>query len=400
MATYLYGTVYFQDLVAGTLQQVPDGRYAFTYDRSYLDAGQPPIAYTLARDIAPIYSPGLHSFLDNLVAEGWLARAQARSLGINTADWFGRLLAFGSDCPGAVSVIDPRPTHEPDLQEGSAEEIAALTNRASISGVQPKLFALRDGGAYRPAHTGERSTHIAKLSSGELAEIVELEYLTTTAATALLPEDETVEVEVAPIDGIQGSCLLVRRFDRTATGGKIHFEEFNQLFGRPADAKYEGSYGEMARFILANQREQREQDVDRLFRRILACILLGNNDAHAKNFGLLYTGNGFRLAPFYDIVAAALYDRFKDGSLALKIGAGANPRGLASLGPKHLSTLATSFELSENALTLAVGDLKRRLPAALRAIGQSPIGSAELKQKLETFMRKQWNGTFDLIGKR
>jgi serine/threonine-protein kinase HipA len=400
MAIYLYGTVYFQDLVAGTLQQVPDGRYAFTYDRSYLDAGQPPIAYTLARDIAPIYSPELHSFFDNLVAEGWLARAQARSLGINTADQFGRLLAFGRDCPGAVSVIDPRPTHEPDLQEGSAEEIAALTNRASISGVQPKLFALRDGGSYRPAHTGERSTHIAKLPSGELAEIVELEYLTTTAATALLPEDETVEVEVAPIDGIQGSCLLVRRFDRTATGGKIHFEEFNQLFGRPADAKYEGSYGEMARFILANQREQREQDVDRLFRRILACILLGNNDAHAKNFGLLYTGNGFRLTPFYDIVAAALYDRFKDGSLALKIGAGANPRGLASLGPKHLSTLATSFELSENALTLAVGDLKRRLPAALRAIGESPIGSAELKQKLETLMRKRWNGTFDLIGKR
>ena len=60
-----------------------------------------------------------------------------------------------------------------DLQEGSAEEIAALTNRASISGVQPKLFALRDGGSYRPAHTGERSTHIAKLPSGELAEIVE-----------------------------------------------------------------------------------------------------------------------------------------------------------------------------------------------------------------------------------
>jgi len=67
----------------------------------------------------------------------------------------------------------------------------------------------------------------------------------------------------------------------------------------------------MANFILANQTTQREQDVDRLFRRVLACILLGNNDAHAKNFGLLYTEEGFRLAPFYDIVAAALYDRFK-----------------------------------------------------------------------------------------
>jgi serine/threonine-protein kinase HipA len=400
MATYPYGTVYFRNVVAGTLQQVPDGRYAFTYEKSYLDAGQPQIAFTLAHDTAPIYSPGLPPFFDNLVAEGWLARAQARALGINAADRFGRLLAFGRDCPGAVSVHDPRPTHEPDLQEGSAEEIAALTNRASISGVQPKLFALREGDSYRPARTGEQSTHIAKLSSGELAGIVELEFLTTIAAATLLPEDEIAKVEIEPIAGIQGSCLLVRRFDRIAAGEKIHFEEFNQLFGRPAEAKYEGSYGEMAKFILANQRAQRELDVDRLFRRILACIVLGNNDAHAKNFGLLYTGDGFRLAPFYDIVAAALYDQYKDASLALKIGAGAYPRGLASLGPKHLSALATSFELSENALGLAVADLRRRLPAAFRAVRESAVGNAALKEKLVMYMEKRWNGTFDSIGRR
>src|SRR6266404_517795 len=128
MATYLYGTVYFQEQIAGTLQQVPDGRFTFTYEVSYLDAGHPQIAYTLARNIAPIYSPNLPAFFDNLVAEGWLARAQARALGINADDRFGRLLAFGRDCPGAISVTDPRPTQEPDLQEGSAEEIAALTN--------------------------------------------------------------------------------------------------------------------------------------------------------------------------------------------------------------------------------------------------------------------------------
>jgi serine/threonine-protein kinase HipA len=400
MATYLYGTVYFQELIAGTLQQVPDGRFTFTYEKSYLDAGYPQIAYTLTLNTAPIYSPDLPAFFDNLVAEGWLAHAQARALGINASDRFGRLLAFGRDCPGAVSVTDPRPTREPDFQDGSAEEIAALTNRASISGVQPKLFALRDGDSYRPARTGEQSTHIAKLPSGELADIVELEYLTTIAAAALLPEDEIVKAEVASVAGIQGSCFLVRRFDRLATGEKIHFEEFNQLFGRPAEAKYEGSYGEMAKFILANQRAQREIDVDRLFRRILACIVLGNNDAHAKNFGLLYTNDGFRLAPFYDIVAAALYDRYKDSSLALKIGSGANPRGLASLVPEHLSALATSCGLSEKALTLAVADLRRHLPAAVRAVNEAAVGSAGLKEKLVTYMGKRWNRTFDSIGKR
>jgi serine/threonine-protein kinase HipA len=400
MAINLFGTVYFRESVAGTLQQVPDGRYAFTYDKTYIESGRPQIAHTLPRIIAPQYSSGLPAFFDNLVAEGWLARTQARALGIAPEDRFARLLAFGRDCPGAVSVTDPRPTREPDLKEGTTEEIAALTNRASISGVQPKLFAIREGDAYRPAHTGEWSTHIAKLPSGELPDIVEIEYLTTLAATALLPDDQIVDVEVAPIRGIDGASLLVKRFDRTPEGDKVHFEEFNQLFGRPSEAKYEGSYGDMAKFILANQAMQREQDVDRLFRRVLVCILLGNNDAHAKNFALLYTENGFRLAPFYDIVAAALYDRFKGSPLALKIGAGTNPRSLAGISDKHLAILAESFGLTKPAMVLAVSDLKRRLATATKKIDQASAGSAALKEKLKTFIGKRWNGTFDSIGKR
>jgi serine/threonine-protein kinase HipA len=156
----------------------------------------------------------------------------------------------------------------------------------------------------------------------------------------------------------------------------------------------------MAKFILANQSTQREQDIDRLFRRVLACILLGNNDAHSKNFGLLYTENGFRLAPFYDIVAAALYEQFKGSPLALKIGEGANPRGLGGITDKHLIILADSFGLTKPALVLAVADLKRRFSRAIEKIDEAAAGSATLKEKLKTFMGKRWNGTFESIGKR
>ena len=381
------------------LEQVPDGRFAFTYATSYLDSGGPQMAFTLPRQQDPHYSFGLHSFFDNLVAEGWLARAQARALGIRADDRFARLLAFGLDCPGAVSVVDPRPATTPDLTLGTVEEIAALTNRASISGVQPKLFAVRKGGKFGPAQRGEPSTHIAKLPSAELEGLVELEYLTTRAAAALLPDDQIVPVEVATVEKVHGPCLLVQRFDRTPEGAKIHFEEFNQLLGRPSEAKYEGSYGEMAAFILANQQRQREQDVDRLFRRVLVCILLGNNDAHAKNFALLYTPEGFRLAPFYDIVAASVYPRFRRSGLALKIVNGTNPHSLSDIGAKHLSLLAKSFELNDVALRLAVADLRRQLPAAEAAIQESPAGASQWKKKLVELLRKRWNGTFDSIGK-
>jgi serine/threonine-protein kinase HipA len=399
MAINLYGTVYFQDELAGTLEQIPDGRYSFTYNPDYIAAGQPQIAHTLFRRFAPLYSPSLHPFFDNLIAEGWLAKAQARALGIRGDDRFARLLAFGADCPGAVSIRDPRPARAPNLNVGTREEIAALANRASISGVQRKLLAVRTEKGFRPAAAGELSTHIAKLPSPNLSELVDLEFLTTAAAKTLLPDDEIVDLELAEVENIQGRCMLVRRFDRTPSGDKIHFEEFSQLLDRPADAKYEGAYGEMAEFMLHHQQYRREEDVDRLFRRILVCILLGNNDAHMKNFGLLYTTEGFRLAPFYDVVAAALYPEYK-GSLALRLGAGENPRDLAALGPRHLSALTDSFKLSPSALKLAVADLSRRLPVAVRALEASAQGSRALREKLIVFMRKRWNGTFNSIGKQ
>jgi serine/threonine-protein kinase HipA len=140
--------------------------------------------------------------------------------------------------------------------------------------------------------------------------------------------------------------------------------------------------------------------VDRLLRRVLVCILLGNNDAHAKNFGEIYTAEGLRLAPFYDIVAATLYDRFKDTTLALRIGTGVNPRNVSGLTGKHVKSLASSFGLSDAALKLSVANLGRRLTATNEAIEKSAVGSAALKKKLREYMRKRWNGTFESIGKQ
>jgi serine/threonine-protein kinase HipA len=155
----------------------------------------------------------------------------------------------------------------------------------------------------------------------------------------------------------------------------------------------------MAEFIRAHQTQQREMDIDRLFRRVLVCILLGNNDAHLKNFALLYTPEGFRLGPFYDIVAPSVYPRFRRTGLALKITPGTNPHSLSDIGPKHLSLLAKSFGLSNAALELAVSDLTRHLGAAQDVVRQSEFGSTHLKKQLIDLMGKRWNGTFASIGK-
>src|SRR5580658_7909721 len=193
MAASLWGKVYYGNAYAGELRQEPGGRCVFTYDPTYLEDQRPTIAFTLPRTNAPyICEAGLHPFFDNLVAEGWLRNAQARALRIDPTNRFALLLAFGHDCAGAVSVIDPAPPPESNVDLGDPASTAALVSRASLSGAQAKLLAVKNGRRYRPASRSETSHFIAKLPSGTHPNIVENEYITTEASRALLPDDRTV----------------------------------------------------------------------------------------------------------------------------------------------------------------------------------------------------------------
>src|SRR5580698_4467916 len=138
MAEALWGKVYYDDSsFAGQLRQEPGGRCVFTYDPTYLAQGKPAIAFTLPRQAEPhICEQGLHPFFDNLVAEGWLRNAQARALKVDPNNRFALLHAFGHDCAGAVSIIDPAPANEPSIDLGDPTATAALASRSSLSGVQ------------------------------------------------------------------------------------------------------------------------------------------------------------------------------------------------------------------------------------------------------------------------
>jgi len=398
MAAMLWGKIYYYDLFAGELRQEPGGRCVFTYDPAYLEAKQSAVAFTLPLQSAPhICEQGLHPFFDNLAAEGWLRNAQARALKADPNDHFALLLAFGRDCAGAVSVIDPAPLTEPTIDIGDPMAVAALTSRASLSGIQPKLLAVREGRGYRPVRRDESSTFIAKLPSGALRDIVENEYLTTKACRALLPDDAIVAPAIAPLEGIKERALIVPRFDRLRSGAKRHFEEFNQLFGkRSGDDKYEASYDDMAAFILTTP-GCAPADAWRLFRRVLVCFLTGNTDAHLKNFAMFHTADGLRLTPAYDLVAAALYPEYR--TLALAIGNAAK-LPLEALRPKHLVALARAFRLDDALVTEAVQRLDRRRKAAEQEVTQAAarIGETALGESLLDMMERRWNGSFKSIG--
>jgi serine/threonine-protein kinase HipA len=397
MARTLWGKIYLKDIYAGRLQEEPGGRCVFTYDPTYLERERPAaIAHTLPLRAEPYVSErGLHPFFDNLVAEGWFRNAQARALGIDPGSHFALLLGFGHDLAGAVSVEDPEPPGRKQRDHADEATIAALLGRASLSGIQRKLLVVRNGKSYRPVEPDELSTHIAKLASGNLTSLLELEYLTTLAVHMLLPGEETVDMDIIHLPSIKEDALIIPRFDRTSTGKRAHFEEFNQLLGKYSDDnKYEGAYEDLGQFILRTP-SCIPAEADRLLRRILGCLLVGNTDAHFKNFAMFHARDGLRLTPAYDLVAASFYPQYQ--SIALSV-AGVKNMAIGSLQAKHLLRLAQGFGVNEDALVSAVEQLGKRLPRALAALEKSDVGPKPLRESLQERMEKRWNGSFASTG--
>ncbi len=411
----------FGDELAGTLTSTEGGGTTFTYDRNYLQSGGQPISRTLPIQVERHeWRTGLLPFFDNLVAEGWLKNAQARYLKIRPNDRFRLLAHFGYDCAGAVWVdvqddqhTDPFGEELPENISNPEAWIAAQSSRASLSGVQPKLLARQEGTKFRPVRNRELSTHIAKIETHDSnhPNIIELEYLTSIAARDLLPSDQIAKMEIGTIQIPTSQkpkavkALMIERFDRRQSRAKqrenevesirrLHFEEFNQLFGHMSEQKYDSSYENLCSYFNeANNVIPAERF--KLVRRILVSLLLGNTDAHAKNFALFDVGQIRTLTPSYDLVASAVYPQYDVVALSI---AGADEINITSLKAKHIAIFARSIGMSNDQIEEMVEDIKQRLPKAKETISNSTNGHQALKDQLLRIIEKRWNGTFSSIG--
>jgi len=105
----------------------------------------------------------------------------------------------------------------------------------------------------------------------------------------------------------------MRWFDILNTGEKLGMEDFSVLMGKPGDKKYAGRYESLMR--AANLYEV---DVTEMYEQIVLSLIIGNGDAHLKNFAILYEdiSGPFRLSPLYDVVCTKPYG---DETTALSI---------------------------------------------------------------------------------
>lgn len=97
------------------------------------------------------------------------------------------------------------------------------------------------------------------------------------------------------------NTYLTRRFDRTATGERLHFASAMTLLGYADGERAAGaSYLELAEFIIRNGASV-ASDLEELWRRIVFSICVKNTDDHLRNHGFLLTAAGWILSPAYDM---------------------------------------------------------------------------------------------------
>jgi serine/threonine-protein kinase HipA len=256
--------------------------------------------------------------------------------------------------------------------------------RVSLAGVQEKLVLTRlPGGGWGRPVAGAPSTHILKPAIAAYPQTVENEAFCMRVARHLgLP---VADVETTQIAG--RSLIVISRFDRVVEPSGVvrrqHQEDVCQAMGLLPSRKYQDDGGpslaQMAVILKAF-------DADSLATLVQATtfnVVVGNGDAHGKNFSLLHSPNGtVRLAPLYDLLSTLLYD---DDRLAMHID---NVRRTNRVTAGRIVNEAVSWGLARQRAGDLVGDVLDRLPDAVaHAADETPGVPGRLLEIIDAQLR-------------
>ena len=343
--------VYLHDDRAGALERLDGARLRFTYDPEWLSAAGMPLSLSLPIREEPYGDADCRPFFAGLLPEGEFLQSIARTFHISAENPFTVLREIGGECAGAVSLVDrggPPPfSSSPGPRCLSDRELVSLLEelprhplladtegdegiRLSLAGTRDKLGVLLDNGRVGITRGHPPSTHILKVPPRELSELVANE------AYCMALAGET-GLTVAPATPVRAG-LQVRR---------LHQEDLCQAAGRPPEAKYESEGGpgvaECGGLIRAHAAGP-GAELLRFLDALLFNVLIGNADAHSKNYSLLLEGPGApRLAPLYDLISTRAYGRRFGRKMGMKYGGEYRPDRIRG---RHLDRLGDALGIA------------------------------------------------------
>jgi serine/threonine-protein kinase HipA len=370
--------VYLLEKLAGQLVQEDDGQLTFTYAESYLaNPGALALSHSLPLSSEIYPSKICRGFFSGILPEGEKCEIIARNLGISARNDFSMLERIGGECAGAITFIPigtAFPHEASQYRLLSEKELANVLRelprrpllagdgevRLSLAGAQEKMAVYVAEDAISIPLGIAPSTHIIKPDIPHYAGIVHNEALCMRLAKQI--GLHVAHVETGSVEGID--FLLVQRYDRIPSSPegntsksrayykRIHQEDFCQAMGIASEKKYQIEGGPSIADCFKLLREVSNfpvLDLQRLLDAILFNFFIGNNDAHGKNFSLLYAIDPLsgsvhvQLAPLYDLVCTMYYPDLSP-QMAMAIGKYKPDRIL----PGHFEKMAEECGLSKS----------------------------------------------------
>lgn len=357
-----------------------EGRLEFCYTAQWLQAPhRQALSASLPLRAEPFNERQTRPFFAGLLPEGRLRRLLARQFQISGQNDFALLDHIGGECAGAVTFLAPgEPLHQPvgaDVQWLTEAQLAAILDelprrpmlagedglRLSLAGAQDKLPVVVAGERIGLPLHGTPSSHILKPAIPGIADSVGNEGFCLALARAM-----QLQAAHSVMGVVQGRpYLLVERYDRSiAANGdwqRLHQEDFCQALGVVPEMKYqnEGGPGLAQCFeLLRTVTRPSAPQVLRLLDYVIFNALIGNHDAHGKNFSLLYAGKAPALAPFYDVLSTSIYPELT-AKMAMKLG---SKYKFSEVQARHWDQFAQAAGLSVGQTRRRIVELARKLP--------------------------------------
>ncbi len=381
-------------------------RLAYTpeaHDR--FPGGTPLLSLTLPVSADRFGSGIVRPFLDGLLPEGESRRAIAEDLDLRADDTFGLIRALGRDCAGAIVIQpegeDPSPavttTAEPLDETQLSVLIATLRTaplgvgdrvRISLAGVQEKLLLTRlPDGRWGSPVDGTPSTHILKPEIRGYPNTVENEAFCMRLAGQLgLPVSEIATTRIG-----ERRLLVVTRYDRVIDQSghvqRIHQEDLCQATAMPPKRKYQEDGGPPLRSLATILGATDPGSLETLLGAVVLHVLVGNGDAHAKNYSLLHEPSGaLTLAPLYDVMSTLYYG---DDRLAMYID---DVRRTDRVTIPRIVNEASAWGMSRRRAEEIIEGLLDGVPAAAdRAAAETPGLPDEIPVILNAQLRRLRN---------
>ena len=349
----------------------------FKYDEGWLSKNYPPISLSLPLTDAPFGRVPTTNFFGSLVPDESAMAAITAYRRLPTDDFFTFLRYYGKEAAGALSIFSP--DESPPVSGGGYRDVTDLVtesvrtasskiyslvidtnSKVSLAGAQNKLpVLLRDGRLLVPADDGLSPTsHIIKPDSPLFPnlQLNEAFCMELAAASGLpVPKSGIIHLDAVPV-------FIVERFDRRLDpdGGlaRVHQEDFCQAMSVDKRKKYEDQGGpgfKACSKTLLEMAEVPAKDYENFIKAIFFNYIIGNCDAHAKNFSIQHdfdfldappNRRSYRLAPLYDLVSTRFYDNVST-TMSMFIG-GTSEHG--KLGAGALARLAEDLSIDRSRL--------------------------------------------------